>query len=349
MKDLAAATTKRRPALVGIGFPVFNGEKYLRGCLDSLLAQEYQNFELTISDNASTDGTAAICREYAARDPRISYHRVERNMGAVWNFRRVLELSRGEYFMWAAFDDARAPQFIARCVEALEQDQTAVMCCTNVRHIDDDGIEINFTQGIRPSGATAWRRMRAVARATSWYDIYGLIRRSTLLQTTLPQRLWGFDVLLIAELCLRGPVLVIHEKLFTYRIFRQKRGEDGAAVLGPDSAEKGGVPVNWTALTREIVRSIWLAPLPRSERLGIAVGFLAEFCVRNGFVRECIRREVSGRFREAWRKGQRGRSIGLASIAGLAASVGFVDRALRSLRHRSGLARPQNRVSVTKN
>lgn len=349
MKDLVAAATKRCTPLVGVGLPVFNGEKYLRGCLDSLLAQEYENFELTISDNASTDGTEAICREYAARDPRVRYQRAEQNMGAVWNFRRVVELSRGEYFMWAAFDDARAPQFIARCVAALELDQTAVMCCTNVRHINEDGLEINFTQGIRPSGATAWRRMRAVARATFWYDIYGLIRRSTLLRTTLPQRIWGFDVLLIAELCLRGPVLVIPEKLFSYRIFRQKRGEDGAAILGTVSAEQRAVPVNWLGLTREVVRSIWLAPLPRAERLSITVGFLAEFCLRNSFVRECLRREVTDRLGEAWRAGQRGRSIGLASIAGLAASVGFLDRALGSFRYRSGIARPQNRVSVTKN
>jgi len=351
MKDLAAAT-KSQPPLVGVGLPVFNGEKYLRGCLDSLLAQEYENFELTISDNASTDGTEAICREYAARDPRVRYQRADQNMGAVWNFRRVVELSRGEYFMWAAFDDTRAPQFIARCVKALELDQSAVMCCTNVRLIDEDGLEIDetsFTQGIRPAGATAWRRLRAVARATFWYEIYGLIRRSTLMQTKLPQRLWGFDVLLIVELCLRGPVLVIPEKLFSYRIFRQKRGEDGAAVLGPDAAEGRAVPVNWTGLTREIVRSIWLAPLPRAEKLSITGGFLAEFCLRNGFVRECIRREVAGSFREAWNEGERGRSIGLASIAGLAASVGFVERALRSLHYRSGIARQQTRVSVSKN
>jgi hypothetical protein len=274
-------------------------------------------------------------------------------MGAVWNFTRVLELSRGEYFMWAAFDDTRAPQFISRCVEALERDDRAVMCCANVRLIDEDGTEIDetsFRRGIRPVGATAWQRMRAVAQATFWYDIYAVIRRSTLLQTKLPQRLWGFDVLLIAELCLRGPVLVIPEKLFSYRIFQQKRGEDGAAVLGPDSAEKGGVPVNWTGLALEIARSIWLAPLPRSERLAITIMFLTEFCLRNGFVRNCIRREGATPVREAWSEGRRGRSIGLASIAGLAAFVGFLDHALRSLRYRSGIGRLQNhRVSVSKN
>ena len=91
--------------LVSVGLPVYNGERYLREAVDSVLGQTYVNLELVISDNASTDATEAICREYAARDPRVRYHRAERNRGAVWNFNRAFELARGEFFMWQAFDD----------------------------------------------------------------------------------------------------------------------------------------------------------------------------------------------------------------------------------------------------
>ena len=56
---------------VSIAVPVYNGERYLRESLDGLLAQTFTDFELVIADNASTDGTETICREYAARDPRV--------------------------------------------------------------------------------------------------------------------------------------------------------------------------------------------------------------------------------------------------------------------------------------
>lgn len=90
---------------VTIGMPVFNGQCFLRQAIDSLLGQTYADFELVISDNASTDATSTICQEYAAKDDRIRYVRQERNMGASSNFRYLLRGARGRYFMWAAADD----------------------------------------------------------------------------------------------------------------------------------------------------------------------------------------------------------------------------------------------------
>lgn len=90
---------------VSIGMPVYNGEKYIREALDSLLSQTFNDFELIISDNASTDGTESICREYAARDARICYVRQPANMGGAANFQFVLNSARADTFMWAAHDD----------------------------------------------------------------------------------------------------------------------------------------------------------------------------------------------------------------------------------------------------
>ena len=115
---------------VSIGLPVYNGERFLARAIDSLLAQDFVDFELVISDNASTDGTGEISRDYAARDPRIRYHRNERNIGAVGNFNRTLDLASGEYFKWAAHDDWCAPQFLGRCVEVLDDDPSTVLCFT---------------------------------------------------------------------------------------------------------------------------------------------------------------------------------------------------------------------------
>ena len=90
---------------VSIGLPVYNGENYMAAAIDSLLAQTFTDFELIISDNASTDATEQICRDYAHRDGRIRYYREEVNRGAAWNFTHTFELARGEYFKWHAHDD----------------------------------------------------------------------------------------------------------------------------------------------------------------------------------------------------------------------------------------------------
>src|SRR6267142_2279410 len=106
---------------VSIGLPVYNGEKYLRFALNSVLQQTHDDFELIISDNASTDATQKICREYAAKDQRIRYDRNETNIGAVGNYNRVFELGRGEFFKWASHDDEFHPSLIEKCLKVFEQ------------------------------------------------------------------------------------------------------------------------------------------------------------------------------------------------------------------------------------
>src|SRR5215467_531149 len=106
--------------LVSIGLPAHNARKYIQQTLDSLLIQDYECFELIVSDNASTDGTWDVCQEYARRDKRISCYRNDINLGATKNFNRVLELSCGKYFMWAADHDRWHPSFISRCISILE-------------------------------------------------------------------------------------------------------------------------------------------------------------------------------------------------------------------------------------
>ena len=120
----------RKKPKVSIGLPVFNGEKFLPKTLDSLLNQTYKDFELVISDNASTDNTEAICREYAAKDERIRYYRNTENIGMPENFERAFRLSTGEYFKWAMADDLCMPEFLTRCVDVLNNDPNVVIACT---------------------------------------------------------------------------------------------------------------------------------------------------------------------------------------------------------------------------
>lgn len=333
--------------LVSVGLPVYNGERFLRAALDSLLAQDYPNFELTISDNASDDATEAICREYAARDVRVRYYRAEQNMGAVWNFRRALELSGGEYFMWAAFDDVRDTQYIGKCVAELERNPRAVLCCTGVRRIDEHGREVAeppCTLSARPVGASRRERLLAIARANFWYDFYGLMRRRVLAQTRLPQPVWGFDVLLTLEMCLRGEVVALPEKLFSYRYFEHKTEAEMATTLAPVAVRRA-IPVSWSNLALEMTRSIMLAPLPLSERVKLAWAFVREFCLRNELAREGIRRERTENVAGAFRKRRIALAAGLALVSGLvvAADHGgrlskmlFSNRLMNSLKYRCG-------------
>lgn len=140
--------------LVSIGLPIYNGENYLAGAINALLAQDYQNFELIISDNASTDGSRSIYEEYARKDQRIKYSRRERNIGAAKNFKYVLEQASGEYFMWAACDDFWEPGFIRRLVGELIMYPNAVTAMSAINLIDEFGQsagKIRFDGGNNPN------------------------------------------------------------------------------------------------------------------------------------------------------------------------------------------------------
>src|SRR4051812_17831067 len=91
--------------LVSIGIPAYNGAAYLVEALESALAQSYAPIEVIVSDDGSTDDTGAICDQFAAADRRVRYLRARTNLGAVANFRRVLDEAKGTYFTWLAQDD----------------------------------------------------------------------------------------------------------------------------------------------------------------------------------------------------------------------------------------------------
>jgi glycosyltransferase involved in cell wall biosynthesis len=137
MHCMSSGAAGREP-LVTIGVPVYNGERFLEATLDCLLAQTYRNIEIIVSDNASTDGTAAICARYAQRDRRVQHARTEINVGASGNIRRLAGMLRGEYFKLSNADDLVEPEFVARCVEVLESDPTVALVCTLSRLIDMD-------------------------------------------------------------------------------------------------------------------------------------------------------------------------------------------------------------------
>jgi len=206
---------------VSIGMPVFNGEKYLREALDSILAQTYRDFELIISDNASTDHTQQICLEYAAKDSRIRYYRNEKNLGADKNFNRVFELSSGEYFKWAAYDDVHAPEYLQKCIAILDKDPSIVLCHSRSGRIDEHGTFMgNYNQRmLRRIGSR--KPHERFGDLLSLYNacsaIFGVIRASSFRKTPLHGSYIGADRNLLAEIGLMGQIHEIPEYLFFER------------------------------------------------------------------------------------------------------------------------------------
>lgn len=213
-----------RPPRVSIGVPVYNGAEYLAACLESLLAQTFQDLEIIVSDNASTDETPAIARAYAVLDPRIRLVESRVNIGGNRNFHRVLELSRGAYFKWAAHDDLCEPVFVERCVDVLDRDSSVVCCHARTVKIDASGRPVpglpDPTRASAGGGAArAQARFRDVLLHTGYgARSFGLMRAAALKACHPLLPVYGSEKVLMAELALRGRFHDIDEVLFYERV-----------------------------------------------------------------------------------------------------------------------------------
>lgn len=258
---------------VSIGLPVYNGERYLREAIDSILAQTFRDFELILCDNASTDATAAICREYTIRDTRARYHRNERNVGASRNFSLCVELASGEYFKWAAHDDTLAPEYLARCVEVLDRDPSVVVSHSQVRIVDERGrlvLDYLHAPGHAASPDPA-RRFADLLHEDRWnFEIFGVFRAAALRRTRLLDTYIASDRILRAHLGLLGRYHIVPELLF---LNRDHPGRSVRALpahhlrlewFDPSQAGRRVFP-HWKIL-REYARLLRLCPLSGAER-----------------------------------------------------------------------------------
>lgn len=257
---------------VSIGLPVFNAEKYLTQALDSILAQTYSDFELIISDNASTDRTQEICRAYAGKDRRIRYHRNDKNLGAVPNFNLVLALSSSEYHKWAPYDDLIAPDFLARCVEVLDQNPAVILCYSRAKIIDEHG---NFEVDYNPGPDTRSLKPHERFRNLILHPEYA-IQQMGLIRTEILKRIGGHesypssDEVLLAGLALFGQFYEISDRLYLYR----RHSEQSTAtthvqrerVLFFDTSFEGKIALPKWLYFFGCLRAIKRAPIGSSER-----------------------------------------------------------------------------------
>lgn len=269
-----------RSPLVAIGLPVYNGANYLARALDALLAQTFEDFELIISDNASTDATEAICRQYAAQDARIRYVRSPHNEGAAANFNKVFHLARSPYFKWATHDDLYAPPFLERCVAVLDQNPSAVLAYGQTRLINEDDALIGGLYKAAPalSAPDPVARFRSILLDTVWcFEMLGLMRAEVLRQTSLLGAYYGSDRVLLAQLSLRGafcqaPAPLIFRRCHPEQSSTGKSPRDQAAWI---RGRRGGLIVfpQWHLLTGYL-GALAGAPLTPAQQLRGAAAIL---------------------------------------------------------------------------
>ena len=231
---------------VSVGMPVYNGARFLEQALNSLLAQDFADFELVISDNGSTDRTEEICRRYALRDERIRYYRHQINRGAAWNFNFVFDRSRGEYFKWAAHDDNCAPAFLSRCIATLDKAPPSVVACYPRAMISDEAGRMARKLDHYPPLQFETPEERLFALVTHvglLTPVFGLIRSSALQRTRLIGAYISSDRVLLAELALMGKFVQIPDYLLAQRVHggmsTQANRSDAelAAWFDPDSRQ----------------------------------------------------------------------------------------------------------------
>lgn len=202
---------KNRP-IISIGIPVYNGEKTIGRTLESLIEQTYANFEVFISDNCSTDFTEEICKDYVCRDSRFNFHKQIRNFGPEFNFKYVLDSSRGQYFLWLAADDYIERNYLeillAKHVEYVNSHNPIGLVC---------GLPILFRDNIQrtgrnPSYTSSSPLIRAVKYGYNYNDgsmIYGMFNLCELKKFTDKKlngayQNYGGDYLLLFEFLLKN-------------------------------------------------------------------------------------------------------------------------------------------------
>ena len=250
-----------------IGLPVYNGEKYLGEALDCLLGQSFADFEIIICDNASTDGTSAICAAYLRRDPRIRYRRGERNVGATANFRLAFESGKAPLFKWAAHYDLYHPHYLAACVDILRRNPDVVLAHSATAFIDDAGQMFPFdpatgqfrdpitgeqqtpdAPSIGDTAEPAFRFWQVLSRARWGSHIFGVIRREALERTQLLANFASGDRATLAELALIGRFQATNERFYLKRFHKS-----GSWVLSQDELKSFlGAEKNYSRRRRQL-------------------------------------------------------------------------------------------------
>ena len=216
---------------LSIGMPVYNGEKYVEEALTSLLNQSYDEWDLCISDNNSIDNTRIICEKFCKYDSRISYIRQDQNLGAIENYKYLLEKSVSPYFMWAACDDLWHKDFIEVCIEGLESSENIGLAFSNIVNIDSYGREIReYPSFKRFVNSDPTLRIVSFLLDPEYMGkanlIYGIFKQKSIKRSLLEslsrsnENDWGIDMALVLRILCDTNLYIDERILFHKRIVR---------------------------------------------------------------------------------------------------------------------------------
>jgi glycosyltransferase involved in cell wall biosynthesis len=259
---------------VTIAIPVYNGASFLLQTIESILSQTYPHFELILCDNASTDATAEICQSFVARDARVRYHRNDSNIGWAGNHNRAVELARGTYFKWAAYDDLLEPTFIEKCVQVLDENPDVALCYPQTQFIDEIGTPLGiYADGLDLKHSTANQRFRAFFKHQSLsHPVFGVARTHILARTGRMGSYVMSDRVLIGEMALNGKLHELPEPLFLRRLHNgistniNSTGVQMLAWIDPSQNKRFHFP-KWRRLY-EYFRAIQRTKMSVGERVG---------------------------------------------------------------------------------
>jgi glycosyltransferase involved in cell wall biosynthesis len=278
---------------LSIGVPVFNGERYLAAAIESVLDGSFDDFELIIGDNASTDRTEEIARSFVAKDDRIRYLRSTINIGPNPNFNRVFRAATGTYFKWLAYDDLCGPDMLARCVEVLDGDPSIVVCSARYVEINENGdaiAEQPYTLDLSSSKAHV-RLGELMCQPRGHPILYGVMRTSTLRRTKLLATYRGSDRALLAELTLHGRLWEIPEVLWSSRDHPARSPYVHTTAGFWDSRRVPTFPPH-LASSAHLAKVLATAPVSRRERLRSSVTLVSCLARRSGELVPALGREL---------------------------------------------------------
>lgn len=270
---------RRTTPRVTIGLPVYNGERYLAETLESILQQDFDDFELIISDNASTDSTWDICRQYADDDPRIRLFRNETNVGAAANYNATVAHARGVMFKWAAYDDLLAPAMLSSCVDALDANGDDVLLAyPQTMLINGAGTIIGpYHDGLDLRSDRAYRRVATFARNWSLCNaVMGVFRTQALRRTGLIRPYVSSDIVLLAEVAARGRVVEVEGRMFFRRLHERSSRQgsvDSSEIAAWFDTRAARTRKPKIRLTRRVVTTILATDIPLPHRVSAAAAF----------------------------------------------------------------------------
>ncbi len=259
---------------ISVGMPVYNGELYLEEAISSVLRQTYEDFALFISDNASTDRTEQICRDYVSQDKRVFYTRNTENIGAAKNYNRLFQLASGPYFRWFNADDLCALELHEKCAAVLDANPDVVLCYGKTSLIDHNGELIE-----RYDDHLDLQQEKAGERFIRFFDsvgltnaIYGLMCTSAVAKTALmgDGSYPAADINFMAELTLYGKFVELPELLFHRRMHREAsswdRENDGKQQEFWTGHRAGYILPKWKKNIVDL-KAVRAAPIRKREKL----------------------------------------------------------------------------------